>query len=150
MQKNLTRINSNAKTVSAIILAGGYSMRMKQFKPLLPFGDSTIIENTINVFRKAGMCDITVVIGYRANDLKAILDRIGVKWVYNENYNKGMYSSVVAGVSSLPQCAEGFFLLPADMPLVKNRLYRNYLGYIIAQNITLYILYLRDTVAIPH
>ena len=119
MQENLTRINSNAKAVSAIILAGGYSMRMKQFKPLLPLGNSTIIENTINVFRKSGVKDITVVIGYRANDLKPILDCIGVKYVYNDNYHEGMYSSVVAGVSSLPDCAEGFFLLPADMPLVK-------------------------------
>lgn len=119
MQENLTRMNSNAKAVSAIILAGGYSMRMKQFKPLLPLGDSTIIENTINVFRKSGVKDITVVIGYRANDLKPILDCIGVKWVYNDNYHEGMYSSVVAGVSSLSEYAQGFFLLPADMPLVK-------------------------------
>jgi molybdenum cofactor cytidylyltransferase len=90
MPENLTMINTYAKAVSAIILAGGYSMRMKQFKPLLPLGDSTIIENTINVFRKSGVSDITVVIGYRANDLKAILERIGVKWVYNEKYHEGM------------------------------------------------------------
>jgi CTP:molybdopterin cytidylyltransferase MocA len=30
-----------------------------------------------------------------------------------------MYSSVVAGVNSLPVYMKGFFLLPADMPLVK-------------------------------
>lgn len=119
MPENLTRINPYSKPVAAIILAGGYSMRMKEFKPLLPLGDSTIIENTVNVFRKSGVNDITVVIGYRANDLKVILDRIGVKWVYNEKYHEGMYSSVVAGVSSLQDCAQGFFLLPADMPLVK-------------------------------
>jgi molybdenum cofactor cytidylyltransferase len=119
MPENLIRINPYTKNLSAIILAGGYSMRMKQFKPLLPLGDSTIIENTINVFLKSGVNDITVVIGYRANDLKAVLDRRGVKWVYNENYHQGMYSSVVAGVSSLPANSSGFFLLPADMPLVK-------------------------------
>jgi molybdenum cofactor cytidylyltransferase len=63
MPKNLIRINPYAKTVSAIILAGGYSMRMKVFKPLLPLGDSTVIENIINVFRNSGVNDITVVIG---------------------------------------------------------------------------------------
>jgi molybdenum cofactor cytidylyltransferase len=128
MQEKLTRINSNAKVVSAIILAGGYSMRMKQFKPLLPLGDSTIIENTINVFRNSGVNDITVVIGYRANDLKPILDCIGVKWVYNDNYHEGMYSSVVAGVSSLSEYTQGFFLLPADMPLVKTETIQELLG----------------------
>ena len=63
--------------------------------------------------------DITVIIGYRAKELKTLLDSIGVKWVYNENYHEGMYSSVVAGVSSLSADRAGFFLLPADMPLVK-------------------------------
>lgn len=120
MLEKRININPCAKAVSAIILAGGYSTRMKEFKPLLPLGDLTIIENTINVFRNSGVSDITVVIGYRANDLKALLDRNFVKWIYNENYPQGMYSSVVAGVSSLPDNAEGFFLLPADMPLVKN------------------------------
>lgn len=119
MPENLIRINPYTKTVAAIILAGGYSMRMKEFKPLLPLGDSTVIENTINVFRNSGVNDITVVIGYRAKELKVLLDRIEVKWVYNENYHEGMYSSVVAGVSSLPTNTGAFFLLPADMPLVK-------------------------------
>ncbi|MGH4117319.1 nucleotidyltransferase family protein [Clostridium sp.] len=113
------RVNPYAKNLSAIILAGGYSKRMKQFKPLLPLGDSTIIENTINVFRNSGVDDITVVIGYRANDVKVVLDCMDVKWVYNQNYHEGMYSSVVAGVSSLPASINGFFLLPADMPFVK-------------------------------
>lgn len=119
MPKNIITINPYVKRVSAIILAGGYSMRMKQFKPLLPLGNSTVIENTINVFKRSGVCDITVVIGFRANDLKNLLDSIGVKWVYNQNYQEGMYSSVVAGVSSLKADRSGFFLLPADMPLVK-------------------------------
>ena len=119
MTENLIRINPYVKAVSAIILAGGYSMRMKQFKPLLPLGDSTIIEKTINLFRNSGVNDITVVIGFRANDLKIVLDSIGVKWVYNQDYQQGMYSSVVAGVNSLPAYMKGFFLLPADMPLVK-------------------------------
>jgi len=119
MPENLIRIGPYTKTVAAIILAGGYSMRMKEFKPLLPLGDSTVIENTISVFRNSGVNDITVVIGYRAKELKVLLDRIEVKWVYNENYHEGMYSSVVAGVSSLPSNTGAFFLLPADMPLVK-------------------------------
>jgi molybdenum cofactor cytidylyltransferase len=108
-----------AKNVSAIILAGGFSQRMKDFKPLLPLGDCTIMENTIKVFQNAGIKDISVVIGYRAQELKILLKHAGIKWVYNENFHEGMYSSVIAGVKSLRKEAEGFFLLPADMPLVK-------------------------------
>lgn len=114
-------MKNDVKDLSAIILAGGYSTRMKGFKPLLPLGDVTIIESTINTFRKANIKEITVVIGYRAEELKILLDKIGVNWVYNEDYDKGMYSSVVAGVRSLPQTTRGFFLLPADMPLIKEK-----------------------------
>lgn len=119
MPKNIIKINPQVKSVAAIILAGGYSMRMKQFKPLLPLGDSTVIEKTINIFKKSGVNDITVVIGYRANDLKAILEYMGVNWLYNQNYYEGMYSSVVAGVGSLKANTDGVFILPADMPFVK-------------------------------
>jgi len=119
MPENIIKINPQVKSVAAIILAGGYSMRMKQFKPLLPLGDSIVIEKTINVFKKSGVNDITVVIGYRANDLKAILEYMGVNWLYNQNYYEGMYSSVVAGVASLKANTDGVFLLPADMPFVK-------------------------------
>lgn len=127
MLEDFIRKNSYVKKVSAIILAGGYSMRMNAFKPLLALGDSTIIENTINVFRNSGVSDITVVIGYRANDLKIVLNQMGVNWIYNENYHQGMYSSVITGISSLPIDTQGFFLLPADMPLVKKETIRKLL-----------------------
>lgn len=119
MPEDLIKSKAAGQDVSAVVLAGGYSTRMKDFKPLLPLGGSTIVENTVNIFRNAGIRDITVVTGYRAEDLRAVLDRAGIRWVYNANYPEGMYSSVIAGVHSLRAGTKGFFLLPADMPLVK-------------------------------
>ena len=110
---------NSCQSLAAIILAAGYSSRMHGFKPLLPFGDATVIEQTVRAFRQAGIEDITVVTGYRAHDLTPILEQTGVKWVYNEKYSEGMYSSIVAGLKSLYSSVEACFLLPADMPLVK-------------------------------
>lgn len=118
MPENILK-NTAGGDLSAIILAGGYSSRMQAFKPLLPLGGSTVLENTVKVFRDSGIQDITVVTGYRAEELEAVLDRAGVLWVYNKDYSEGMYTSVVAGVRSLHGGSGGFFLLPADMPLVK-------------------------------
>jgi molybdenum cofactor cytidylyltransferase len=109
--------------LAAIILAAGFSSRMAAFKPLLPLGHSTIIETAINTFLRAGISDITVVLGHRADDLKPVLARSHVRWIYNERYGEGMYSSVVSGVSGLRspgQGVKGAFILPADMPLVKS------------------------------
>ena len=109
--------------LAAIILAAGYSSRMAAFKPLLPLGNSTVIETAISVFLQANISNITVVLGYRAEDLKSLLGRSHVKWILNERYNEGMYSSVVSGVSGLYPTnvkVKGFFLLPVDIPLIKN------------------------------
>jgi molybdenum cofactor cytidylyltransferase len=107
-----------ASKIAALILAAGYSSRAPGFKPLLPLGNSTVIEKTINSFRRAGIQNIMVVVGHRANELVPVLDELGVRHVFNEQYPDGMFSSVVAGVRSLRPEVEAFFLLPADTPMV--------------------------------
>lgn len=107
-------------SLAALVLAAGCSSRAPGFKPLLPLGESTVVENTINSLRRAGVGDIAVVVGHRAGDLSPVLAGLPVRTVFNERYLDGMYSSVVAGVRSLPASTEAFYLLPADMPLVKS------------------------------
>jgi putative nucleotidyltransferase with HDIG domain len=120
--------------IVAILLAAGYSSRMQDFKPLLPLGEVTVIERLINTYRDAGVSDIRVVIGHNAELLQPILALQPVKVIFNENYPTGMYSSVMAGVSSLEADAEAFFLHPADIPMVKartiKRLIQGYKNYI--------------------
>ncbi|WP_066633467.1 DVU_1551 family NTP transferase [Desulfolucanica intricata] len=105
--------------ISALILAAGYSSRMGTFKPLLPMGNTTVIAAAVNNFRAAGINDVRVVVGYRAHDLIPVLDELGVLAVYNENYDRGMFSSVQSGVKSLPRQVDAFFILPVDNPLVR-------------------------------
>ncbi|MGA3207437.1 MAG: DVU_1551 family NTP transferase [Syntrophales bacterium] len=108
----------NGSTV-ALILAAGYSSRMGEFKPLLPMGEFSMIERSIAAFLQAGISDIRVVVGYRADTLIPVLTRIGVRPILNENFSLGMYSSVQAGVRSLGEGDDAFFLLPADYPLIR-------------------------------
>lgn len=105
--------------LAVILLAAGYSSRMKKFKPLLSLGESTVIETTIDIFLNAGIKNISVIIGHKADKLKPVLNNKGINWIYNEKYDEGMYSSVLTGVRSLPNHIKGFFLLPSDMPLIK-------------------------------
>ncbi len=118
--------------ISAIILSAGYSSRMGEFKPLLPLGDTTVIERAVALFRGAGIDDVRVVVGHRAEELLPVLDRLQVQPVLNDRYREGMFSSIVAGVASLEDDVEAFFLLPVDIPLVRSdtviallRAYRN-------------------------
>lgn len=89
------------------------------FKPLQPWGNSLILEQTIRLFQKAGISDIRVVVGYKADLLIPILKRLGVKTIFNSDYDRGMYSSVQVAVRTLESGKQAFFLLPGDSPLVK-------------------------------
>ena len=105
-------------SLAAIIVAAGYSSRMKRFKPLLLMGGGTVLERAVHSFLKSGIKDIRVVVGHRANELYSVLDKLGVQAIMNPNFSEGMFSSVTSGVKSLSPVVKGFFLLPVDNPIV--------------------------------
>ncbi|SFG30205.1 CTP:molybdopterin cytidylyltransferase MocA [Desulfotomaculum arcticum] len=105
--------------LAALVPAAGYSSRMNVFKPLLPLGETTVIARTVNTFFTAGLRRVLVVVGHRAGDLRPALTELKVQEVFNAGYAQGMFSSIQAGVNSLPPQVEAFLLLPADYPLVR-------------------------------
>ena len=54
----------------AVILAAGIASRMGDFKPLLPMGEESVIQNVVRVLREAGVQQIVVVTGYRKEVLE--------------------------------------------------------------------------------
>ncbi len=104
---------------TAIVLAAGYSSRMGEFKPLLPLGETTVLERIITLFQDAGVSDIRVVVGYRSADLLPLLRKMEVSCIVNEDFEAGMFSSVVAGVKGLQKSVDLFFILPVDIPLIR-------------------------------
>ena len=105
--------------IAALVLAAGYSSRMGEFKPLLPLGQTTALDRAVGLFRSAGIQDVRVVVGYRAQDLTPLLDSWAVSWILNNHFEDGMFSSVMTGVSDLEPSIRAFFLLPVDTPLVR-------------------------------
>ena len=72
--------------INGLIVAAGLSSRMKDFKPLMKIDNKPLILNTINSLRQSNIEDITVVVGYRKDDLKDLLKNENVNIVFNENY----------------------------------------------------------------
>jgi molybdenum cofactor cytidylyltransferase len=116
------------KRIAAIILAAGFSSRMGEFKPLLPLGDSTVLERVVTLFHDAGIRDVRVVVGHRHGELLPLLVRLDACPVLNKRFHEGMFTSVVSGVESLESDINAFFLLPVDIPLVKSFTVRTMLG----------------------
>ena len=110
---------SGAGRLAAIILAAGFSSRMAEFKPMLPLAGSTALERCIRVFHSAGIAEVIVVLGHRADELLPLVERDGARSVGNPNFEQGMFSSVAIGCRALPNWVEAAFVLPADIPLVR-------------------------------
>jgi CTP:molybdopterin cytidylyltransferase MocA len=102
---------------AAIVLAGGLSTRMKQLKPLLPLGEATITDHVIDTFLSVGV-DVFLVVGYRRDDIIAGIKKRDITIVDNPDYQKGMFSSIQAGICRLQPAHRAFFILPVDIPLV--------------------------------
>ena len=109
----------NVKNVKALIVAGGLSSRMKEFKPLLEIGNSTIIEMAINNFKQLGVNEIVVVTGFRGDEIENRLSNSNIHFVKNINYeNSHMFDSVCIGLKEIKDA--GFvFISPADSPYVQ-------------------------------
>lgn len=106
--------------VASIVLAAGYSSRMgSSFKPLLRLGRYTAVERTVKTHLDAGIGDVIVVVGYRADDVTEAVKQLGVGVVTNRHFDRGMFSSVQTGVATLKPDIRAFFIMPADIPLVK-------------------------------
>ncbi len=110
--------------IVAVVLAAGLSSRMGTSKPLLPLGSRLVIERVIASVAEAGVDDIVAVTGHKAEEVAPVLDRLGVRHVYNPDYQTGMFSSVLAGVGALHDDVGGFFVLPVDCALVRPEVLR--------------------------
>lgn len=110
--------------LAAVIPAAGLSSRMGSFKPLLPLGDRTVVEQVVRLFAAEDVDPVIAVTGKRSEDVADTVRRAGGDIVHNPGFEQGMFSSVLAGVESLPDWVDAFFLLPADMPLVRRKTIR--------------------------
>lgn len=104
----------------ALILAAGLSSRMGEFKPLLEIDGKSLVETAIELFRDAGVQEIVTVVGHRSESLIPVVESFASRWVVNEHYQEGMFSSIQKGVAELRGRCDVFFLLPVDIPCVRS------------------------------
>ena len=107
----------NRPRFSAVILAGGLSTRMKQLKPLLPLGKTTVLNHVIDTFTQSKV-DVLLVTGSRREEIEAGVINRSITIIYNPDYEKGMFTSVKAGIRGIKPEYRAFFILPVDIPLV--------------------------------
>lgn len=113
--------SSENHDVAAIVLAAGRSQRMGAFKPLLPFGETTVVGSCLRYLREAGVLTIILVVGHRAEELKNRISDSNLIFVTNPDTNGEMSSSIVCGVNELSPETKAILITPADLPAVPSK-----------------------------
>lgn len=109
-----------ANHVAAVVLAAGESRRMGVSKLLLPWGETTVLGQTLTHLQESKVDEILLVSGHQAEKVAAIAQAFEVEVVHNEAYAEGeMLSSLQVGVGHLSADADAVLVILADQPLVR-------------------------------
>jgi molybdenum cofactor cytidylyltransferase len=87
---------------------------MGAFKPLLPFGSSTVIETCLDQLEKAGAEDIVVVVGHRGDEIRAQLQQRKLAFAFNADPDAPMSTSIAYGIEQVSNGAGCVLIMPVD------------------------------------
>jgi molybdenum cofactor cytidylyltransferase len=105
--------------IAGILLAAGESKRLEgAFKPLLKWGTRTVIGECIHQLSDSKLDEVFVVLGHRERDIRQSLAGAGVQYAINEEFQKGMLSSVKIGWAQTAPGTEGVLIALVDQPMV--------------------------------
>ncbi|MCC7010734.1 MAG: nucleotidyltransferase family protein [Acidobacteria bacterium] len=105
-------------TPSAVVPAAGRSSRFGGPKLLADVQGRPLIRRTLEALAAGGIDDVVVVIGPEApRELVGLLDDSRVTTVVNPEPDRGMFSSIHAGL--IAAAGSPVLVLPADMPFVQ-------------------------------
>lgn len=107
------------KRVTAVVLAAGEAKRMGRTKQLLPWGQTTVLGQTLRNLKSSATHDILVVSGHEAAAIEAIAAAEGVPCLYNPSYESGeMLSSLKRALQHLPGDRSAVLVMLADQPMI--------------------------------
>lgn len=106
--------------IAVVVLAAGWSSRMGALKPLLPFGDSTVLGHVVATIAASGVGPAVVVVGNEGERVGAAAEACGARAVVNAEFAGGMLTSIQAGIAALPASVIGALILPVDVPLIRS------------------------------
>ncbi len=103
--------------IGAVILAAGSSSRLGQPKQLLQHEGRTLVRRTAAAALAAGCDPVAVVVGAEREKVAAALLDLAVLLVPNEDWERGIGTSIRAGVARLRE-SDAVLLLVCDQPFV--------------------------------
>ncbi|WMI65428.1 nucleotidyltransferase family protein [Aestuariibaculum sp. YM273] len=107
--------------IAMVILAAGASKRMGEPKQLLLWGDSTLLEHSIETALDVSANHVYLVLGANYKTLKSKIESRPVEIIYNPDWEKGLGKSISKAVTHLKNSNlkfDGVLFLLADQPFI--------------------------------
>ena len=102
--------------VTGLVLGAGGSRRLGRPKQLLPYGERTLLDHTVNTARQCGFDQLVVPIGGASDDVRERVDLSGADVVVNYAYGEGCSSSIAAALDAVDPRCEVLVLMLGDQP----------------------------------
>ncbi len=103
--------------VHAVVLAAGQSTRMGGANKLLAqFDGVPLIRKTLEAALESRATGVTIVTGHQRREVAAALQGLDITPTFNPHYSKGLSTSLIAGIGSVPEASAGAMIMLGDMP----------------------------------
>jgi len=102
--------------VTGLVLGAGGSTRLGRPKQLLPYGDRTLLDHTLDTARACDFDQLVVPIGGAAEEVRERVDLSGAEVVVNYAFGAGCSSSIAAALSAVDPRCEILVLMLGDQP----------------------------------
>jgi molybdenum cofactor cytidylyltransferase len=112
------------KNLSAVIVNSRAGRHLKTPVPMLPFGDTTILNRTLTAYLDAGFREVIVVLSYRATEVQTSLGPLAgrVHVVSAAHVDEEFGGLIRLGLERISNSSKGFAIGTGDQPLLDKAL----------------------------
>jgi molybdenum cofactor cytidylyltransferase len=109
----------HAPRIAALVLAAGQSRRYGSDNKLLVAVEGVpLVRRAVEAAQASQADSVLLVTGHAREDIEATVAGTGVATVHNPAYERGLSTSLQAGLAALPEEVDGVVVLLGDMPRV--------------------------------
>ncbi len=111
-----------APVITAVVLAAGLASRMGHNKLTSTVRGKPLLRHAVESAVNSHASGVVVVTGNDEQAVKSVLEGLPVRFVRNDDFRRGLSTSLRAGIRAVPDDSDGAIILLGDMPKVESGL----------------------------
>ena len=119
------RMHTSLPRIAGIVLAAGTASRMGRNKLVLPVHGKPMVVHAVEAASAAGLDPVIVVTGHESSTVRKAVGKTPVTFAQNDDFARGLSTSLRAGIGAVPPECEGAVVLLGDMPGISASLIEN-------------------------